>query len=127
MGLPWVRLDANIATHDKTLAAVSIRGGKAAMAVYQFALAWSGGQGTDGHIPYAALPMIHGTKQDAAILCMVGLWEQNGSGWNIHNFGERQELRAVSEALTHAARVRSLKANCIRWHGPDCGCWKDAT
>jgi len=43
MGLPWVRLDANIASHDKTIKALGHRNGKGAMALYVFALGWSGG------------------------------------------------------------------------------------
>ena len=54
MSLPWVRLDSNIASHDKVLRAVGDRG-KPAMAVYMFGLGWSGGHLTDGHIPAAAL------------------------------------------------------------------------
>src|SRR3954469_14183479 len=97
MGLPWVRLDGDIATHDKTLSAVHQRGGKGAMAVYMFALAWSGAHATDGHIPAAALRLLHGTPADARILTQAGLWETNGDGWNIHNYAQRQELALTTE------------------------------
>lgn len=105
MGLPWVRLDANIASHDKILAALHTRGGKAAIAVYLFSLSWSGGQGTDGHIPAYALPMIHATRPDIAILVDTGLWHPNGDGWDIHNYAKRQETRAASEAKREQARA----------------------
>lgn len=128
MALPWVRLDANIASHDKTLRAIGRPGGKAAMAVYVFGLAWSGGHGTDGHIPTAALPMLHGRTCDARILTAVGLWEDDphGDGWWIHNYSQRQELVLVSEVKRRSQRLAAHRTNCIRWHGPDCGCWKTA-
>lgn len=125
MSLPWVRLDANIASHDKVLDALGRRGGKGAIAVYVFALAWSGGHSTDGHIPRAALPMLHGTPGDAATLVAVGLWDADpdGDGWWVHNWTERQELAVITEAKREAKRRGAARTNCIRWHGPDCGCW----
>jgi hypothetical protein len=107
VSLPWVRLDANIATHDKTIKAIGRRNGKAAMCVYMFAIAWSGGHGTDGHIPRAVLPMIHGTPADAAALEAVGLWEPDpaGDGWWIHNYAQRQETSDVTQAKRDQARA----------------------
>ena len=126
MGLPWVRLDANIAGHDKTLRALAMPGGKAAMAVMQFAVAWSGGQGTDGLIPTHALPAIHATPKDVAILVAVGFWEPDEQGWRIHNFATRQELKATTTAKRDVQRKAAIRTNCIRWHGRECGCWKSA-
>ena len=50
MGYPWARLDANIAQHDKIVWLKHQRGGWKAISVYVFALGWSVGHGTDGHI-----------------------------------------------------------------------------
>jgi hypothetical protein len=126
MGLPWVRLDGTIPSHDKTLAALAHTSGKAAMAVYMFSLAWSGAHGTDGHIPLAALPMIHGTRRDAHTLRAVGLWDDHPhGGWQIHNWDTRQQLSVVTEIKRHTQRVSAARTNCLRWHGPDCGCWQD--
>lgn len=124
MTLPWVRMDCNIASHDKTLAAMGKRGGKAAMAVYMFALGWSGGQGTDGHIPRAALPMVHGTRGDARILEDVGLWIPTEDGWDIHNWAVRQELAVVTEVKRRSQQLAAFRTNCLRYHGPECGCWQ---
>lgn len=124
MGLPWVRLDSNIATHDKVIAAREHPKGKQAMCLYMFALAWSGGAGTDGHIPRAAVSYLRGTPTEIAVLVEAGLWESNGDGWNIRNFAQRQETEAVTDQKRHDRRISSLRANCVRWHGPDCGCWK---
>jgi hypothetical protein len=97
------------------------------MAVYMFALAWSGGHSTDGHIPPAALQVLHGTRADAELLVRVGLWDvcPNG-GWQIHNYAQRQELALVTEVKRRAQRLAAIRTNCVRWHGPDCGCWQTA-
>jgi hypothetical protein len=85
----------------------------------------SGEHGTDGHIPFTALPFIHGTKATAALLVKHGFWEPLPDGWRIHNFAVRQELAVVTAAKKEAQRVGALMANCKRWHGPTCGCWQD--
>jgi hypothetical protein len=128
MSLPWVRLDSNIASHDKTLKALGMRGGKGAMTVYMFALAWSGGHSTDGHIPPAALAMLHGSPADAGVLVRSGLWDEDpkGDGWWIHNYAQRQELALVTEVKRRAQRLAAIRTNCVRWHGPDCNCWQAA-
>ena len=128
MGLPWVRLDSNITSHDKVLEVLSSARGKGAMAVYMFSLAWSGGHSTDGHIPAAALPMIHGTRGDANVLVHCGLWDldADGHGWWIRNYAQRQELSLVTEVKRRAQRLAAVRTNCVRWHGPECGCWQGA-
>lgn len=125
MALQWVRLAANIASHDKTLATVGSRGGKGAMAVYMFALAWSGGQATDGYIPAAVLPMLHGTPADAALLVRAGLWEECPNGWRIHNYTLRQQSAGDTADSRRSRQRGAAKGNCRRWHGLDCGCWQD--
>ena len=127
MALPWVRLDSNIAGHDKILNLVSDPSPKRwqAAASYMFSLGWSGGSGTDGKIPRAALPFIHGTPTTARLLVVYRLWEDVPTGWTIRNFDQRQELLIVSESKRAAQRAGALKGNCIRHHGPDCHCWKN--
>lgn len=120
MGLPWVRLDSNINQHDKVLSLLGDRDGYRALTVYVFGLGWSGGQGTDGFIPRGALPVLHGQDRHARLLVDHRLWEYAEGGWRIRNWAERQETTGVSEAK----RLASQKANCVRHHGPDCGCWR---
>jgi hypothetical protein len=128
VALPWVRLDSNIASHDKMLALIhhpSAHRWRAA-AVYPFALGWSGAAGTDGHIPFHALGQVHGTKPVAALLVEVGLWVPDPLGWTIPNWAERQQVSGTSDAIRRAKAVGAMKGNCIRWHGKDCGCWDTA-
>lgn len=111
MAHSWIRLDTNLPTHDKTLRLTSSGRHRAAF-TYVCSLAWSGANGTDGHIPTYSLALLHGRATDADALVEVGLWEPSGDGWEIHNWGERQPPNVKA------------KGACIRWHGPNCGCWK---
>ena len=128
MALPWVRLDTNIYAHDKMIGLLSdpsVKRHQAAVS-YMFSLAWSGGTGTDGHIPRAVLPMIQGSAATARLLEKHGLWDETVGGWSIRNFDSRQELSVVAESKRAAQRAGALKGNCIRHHGKDCGCWRIA-
>jgi hypothetical protein len=124
-----VRLDSSIASHDKTLRLLSDSSPKRyqAMTSYMFSLGWSGEHATDGHIPVAALPFIHGTKATADLLVKYAFWEQTVGGWQIRNYATRQELAVVTEGKRAAQRLSALRTNCKRYHGPNCGCWEHDT
>lgn len=126
MGLPWVRMDVNMPTHDKVLNLLSDPSPKRwqAMASYAFSIMWSGGHGTDGRIPRSALPFVHGSEATARLLVKHGLWLEQTAAWQIKNFDQRQELDVISEAKEAGRRAAGRKAACIRHHGPDCHCWK---
>jgi hypothetical protein len=126
MALPWVRLDTNIPSHDKVLNLLSDPSPKRWQAGlnFVFSFAWSGGHGTDGRIPKAALPFIHANEQTAKLLVQYGLWTPATGAWEIPNYLERQELEVVSAGKRAARTAAALKANCVRHHGKDCGCWR---
>lgn len=135
MGLPWVRLDSNIAAHDKILSLLADPSPKRWQAAFSYtcALGWSGDQGTDGSVPKIALPFVHGTAQTARLLVKYGLWDEDrlGLGWTIRNYAQRQELSVIAAAKREMRRASAVKANCKRWHGPACwvepgGCSQDA-
>lgn len=131
MSLPWVRIDTNLASHDKILsllddssAPLGIRY-RAAFS-YVCAIGWSADRGTDGDVPSTALPFIHGTKTTGRLLTDHKLWEQHTSGlWVIHNYAERQ----ITTPVVERKRTEGKRAACIRWHGVDCwtskGCSRD--
>lgn len=125
MALPWVRLDANIGSHDKVLALIHSpsKARWQALSSYMIGLAWSGGQGTDGLIPTHALTFVHGTNATARLLEQYQLWEPCPQGWQIVNFAQRQQLDAVSAGKREAMRVGAARGACSRWHGPHC--WKN--
>jgi hypothetical protein len=120
-----VRLDANVGTHDKILGLIHDPSPKRwqALSSYFIALAWSGGQGTDGRIPAYALGAVQGSATTARLLVKYDLWIEHTAAWEIKNWAERQELEAVTAAKNEARRIAAEKANCARWHGPSC--WKN--
>lgn len=126
MTLPWVRWDSNIGTHDKVLSLLGEKDGAKAFVLYGCALGWAGGHATDGRVPKWALSINHGNERLARLLVEHRLWEydpEGGGNYVIHNFAIRQELAAITEGKRAAAQLGARKANCRRWHGPDCGCW----
>lgn len=124
MPLPWVRLDANIGTHDKILSLVADPSPKRwqALASYMISLGWSGGHDTDGLVRTATIAFVHGTKETARLLVKHGLWEECADGWVIHNYADRQQTTATTAARVEAQSAYGQKGNCIRWHGEEC--WK---
>jgi len=124
MALPWVRLDTNIASHDKILALIGQRGGRGTAFTYICSIAYSGLNETDGHIPFAALPFIHGTRRDMETLVEVGLLTPTPRGWAVVNYESRQQMSGTTDAIRAAQSVGARKGNCVRHHGPDCQCWK---
>ena len=125
MGLPWVRLDSNIATHDKILHLVSDPSALRWQAAFSYvcSLGWSGGQGTDGRIPSAALGFVHGNAKTARLLVKYRLWKEATAGYEIVNFGDRQQANAVAEAIRTAKSEGGKLGNCKRHHGDLC--WKN--
>ena len=128
MSLPWVRLDANIGTHDKTLELLDHKDGPRAFTLYVCSIGWAGGHGTDGLIPKHALraiaPALRTPEKLAQLLVDVRLWEYVEGGWQIRNYLERQQSSAVTEVKREHYSERGKKAACVRWHGPECGCWQ---
>lgn len=126
MALTWARLDVNIGSHDKILRLISDPSPKRwqAYASYITAIAWSVGHGTDGRIPSAALPFVHGTTATARLLVTYDLWIEHPGAWEIKNFPEYQVLDEVDLEVARSKKRASAKANCTRWHGPDCKCWE---
>lgn len=122
MSLPWVRLDSNIASHDKMLALLSdpstVRWQAAAS--YMFALGWCGSHGTDGRVPSHALLFVHGSQKTARLLVKYRLWEEASGGFQVVNYAARQQTNAITEATKAAQSQGARKANCKRHHGDTC-------
>lgn len=124
MGLPWVRLDTQFPSNPKVLELAAGKDWRAAF-VYVCALAYCGQHGTDGYIPRTALPFIHATKRDAETLVNVGLWIPRPGGWAVNGWDEFQQSNDETRQRRTRAELASKKANCVRWHGSDCGCWRN--
>jgi hypothetical protein len=126
MPLPWVRLDANIGTHDKILELLGERDGAKAFVLYICALGYAGGHGTDGQIPKYALVVNHGSEKLARLLVNHRLWEYNGNGsYQIRNWDTRQQMQSTTDEIREKQSRGARKGNCERWHGKGCGCWQN--
>ena len=122
MPLPWVRLDTTFFDHPKVLGLVA-DGQYRALVLYLAGMTYSGRHGTDGFIPREALALLHGRKLDADKLIQSGLWWQDKKGWVINDWSDYQQTQAETSDMLAKKRVASRKANCVRWHGQECGCW----
>lgn len=122
MTLPWFRMDTDFPHHPKVLNLASDPSPQRWRAGFSYVcgIGWSVATGNDGYVPANALLAIHGTRQTAGLLAAHGLWEPTLNGWRIHNYSTRQQLRAVTEAQQAELSAWSERANCKRWHGPDC-------
>lgn len=123
MGLPWVRLDTQFASNPKILGLVSAKKYRA-IVVWMASLGYAGAHDTDGHIPAAALPFLHGTKTDATDLVMARLWHVAEGGYRINGWADYQQASLESAGRRQGQQQASKKANCVRWHGKGCGCWR---
>jgi hypothetical protein len=110
MGLPWVRLDTQWPTNPKFLMLVEDKRWRA-ICVYMAALGYCGVHGTNGFVPAIALPMLHGTKRDAAELAEVGLWNAAQAGWDVNGWSEFQPSTEETEERSRKARESAQ----IRW------------
>lgn len=117
MELSWYRADTSFASHDKVLELVETYGikGKAAGFVYQCGIGHAVGHGTDGLIRKTTLRAIHGTPGDAAILVAAGFWEEVESGWMIRNFGNRQVVGAMQQAIRESMSDAGKRGAAKRW------------
>ncbi|MGI6878799.1 hypothetical protein [Microbacterium sp. gxy059] len=116
-GLPWIRIDSDIASNPKIADLIAEHGakGKAAAFVYVAAIGYAAAHQTDGHIPRGGLLICHGTPNDARLLVDAGLFEQAEKGWQVANYAEHQPTRAVAEAAAAERSERARKAAEARW------------
>lgn len=111
MGLPWIRLDTSMPDNPKILGLLDERDGHRAAFVWVCCLAYAGKHGTDGFIPRAAMPFVHGRSADFARLVACSALNQVAGGWEIHGWSEFQESSEDSQKR----RERAQRAAAIRW------------
>ena len=111
MGLPWVRLDANISTHDKILYLASDPSAARWQAAFSYvcAIGWSGDQGTDGRISQVALPFVHGTATTARLLVKYQLWDEG----TVCDYLSEEPLTFDLTDREFDALVREIRKACV--------------
>ena len=110
MALPWVRLDTQWSHNPKFLELAEDKKWRA-IVVYMAGLGYAGAHGTDGFLPSLCLPMLHGTRRDAADLAEVRLWTPTVGGWDINGWAEFQ---TSSDEAAERKRKAKLAAE-VRW------------
>ena len=110
-GLPWVRLDTAWPQNPKFLMLADDKRWRA-IAVYMGGLAYAGRNGTNGFLPYFALPTIHATRREAEQLIAVQLWHPCEGGYEINDWDDHQE----SNDVTLRRRKKAQDAAYVRWH-----------
>lgn len=116
-GLPWVRIDSDLAQNPKILDLIAEHGqrGMAASFMFVCSIGYSAAHNTDGSIRKAALASIHGTPTLARLLVEVDLWEVFEKGWRISRYAEHQPTMAMREAADKARSEAGKKAANARW------------
>ena len=116
-GLPWVRVDSDLAQNPKVADLVAEYGarGKAAAFVFVCSIGYSAAHNTDGAIRKAMLPFVHGTAADARILVEAGLWDVAEKGWQISRYAEHQPTMAARELEAKARQEKARNAANARW------------
>jgi len=88
----WARLDDELIDHRKVFVAGELLGknGPAiAIGFYAVGLMWSNKHLTDGHLPSSVVRSFHHVDRPGSVaeaLVKAGLWEKNGSGYQIHDY-----------------------------------------
>jgi hypothetical protein len=125
--LPWFRLDNNFWSNPKILGLIGLPGGYRLVFIWLAAIGYSVAHGTDGYVTPEILPLFRAKPRDLERLVDGRfMWPADG-GWVINGWAEFQESSEESQERRRRAQEASRKANCIRWHGPDCGCWRVPT
>lgn len=104
----WFKVDDNLATHPKVLKA-----GNAAMGLWVRAGAWCAQHLSDGHVPAEVISLL-GTEAQADALVAVGLWVKSPSGFDFHEWAERQPSREDAEKRRAIDRERKAQWRAAR-------------
>lgn len=116
-GLPWVRVDSDIAHNPKIAELIAEHGqrGLAAAFVFICSIGHCAAHNTDGEIRKAILPLIHGNAALARLLVEAELWAVDERGWRIPGYADSQPTRAAREADASARSEAARKAANARW------------
>lgn len=116
-GLPWVRIDSDLAQNPKIAELASEHGQKGLAAAFVFicSIGHCAAHNTDGEIKKAMLPFIHGTTATARLLVETGLWEVAEKGWRVVNYASHQPMKAARDADAAARSEAARKAANARW------------
>ena len=90
----WTRLDDELIDHRKIYAAgeaIGRNGAAIALGFYAVGLLWANKHLTDGYLPLPVVKSFRHVVHPTAIadaLATAGLWEKNGTGYQIHDYAD---------------------------------------
>ena len=120
-GVQWIRHDTTMLNNPKFLQ-LRAEGKWKQIVIHFAAMEYVGAHGLDGYIPEYVLPVIGATKKDAYTLVDYDLWHMETTGFSIHAWDEFQ----MTDEDMQKRRQRAKKGGCVKNHGPECGCWRNA-
>lgn len=110
--MTWVRIDDAAPLHPKML-----RAGPTALALWLCGLAHCNRHNTDGKIDKDALPALYPSKEwalremkrAANKLVSLGLWEDKGATWVVHDYADYQSTAMRQQVEVRRAQARDRK------------------
>lgn len=103
--MAWSKLDDGMWSHPKFLGLSN-----AAVGVWAKALSWTAQQLTDGALPKALKMVLRASDEDVAELVEAGLWDEAGTGWQIHDYLEFNPSRESVLAERAKGRDRAQRS-----------------
>ena len=111
----WARLDDELIDHKKLFIAgdlIGKNGAAVALGFYAVGLMWANKHLTDGYLPLPVIknfPHVDNPTSIAEALAKAGLWDKNGSGFQIHDFGDLNPLASKIKAKRRRDRLRKQR------------------
>jgi len=111
----WARLDDELIDHQKIFSAgelIGKNGPAIALGFYAVGLMWANKHLTDGHLPLAVIRNFRHVDNPVSIadaLVKAELWEKNGSGYQIHDFGDVNPSAVQVKAKRRRDRLRKQR------------------
>jgi hypothetical protein len=118
--VPWIKLDDQLHAHPKIRAAW--REDPASVGLHLLALSYASAYLTDGRIDpdFVRQQMPRRAQRERAITALVdaGLWDANGTSWEIHDYLDYNEPREQIEARRRAKEARRRQNQLIALKRP---------
>lgn len=111
----WFKVDDQLPMNEKMLT-VSL----AAVGLWVEAGAWASASQTEGRLPKRLLRVLHpdASQKEADELVKVGLWEDRGDYWQIHDFLKynppKDQVDSIKAQRSAAGRTGGLKSGKVR-------------
>jgi hypothetical protein len=112
----WARLDDELIDHRKVFKAAAVigeNGAAIAIGFYAVGLMWSNKHLTDGHLPLEVVRSFAHVQNPTSIadaLAKAGLWDKNGSGYQIHDYRDFNPSASAIKAKRRRDRKRKAEA-----------------